>query len=113
MDLLEHGLRPHLILIDLLLPRISGFDVLHHIHTDPALRAIPRIVITGAAERGVIVADAIFEKPFDHIELIAAIHRLVGTDESKARSDAARPSSRDVAHDAPPPGRRRARRRRS
>jgi len=78
LDLLEHGLRPHLILIDLMLPRVSGFDVLHHIRTDSSLRSIPRIVITGASQRAAIVADAIFEKPFDHAELLAAIHRLVG-----------------------------------
>jgi len=78
LDLLEQGLRPHLILIDLMLPRVSGWEVLNHIRTDPSLRTIPRIVITGASERNAVVADAIFEKPFDHAELLAAIHRLVG-----------------------------------
>jgi CheY-like chemotaxis protein len=29
LDLLEHGLRPHVILIDLLLPRVSGIECAH------------------------------------------------------------------------------------
>ena len=45
--------------------------------TDPALRAIPRIVITGSDDDAPIVADAIFRKPFDNEKLIAALHRLV------------------------------------
>src|SRR5438046_4249980 len=66
LDLLEHGLRPHVILIDLMLPRVSGADLLNHIRTDPALRTIPRIVLTGSDEDSALVADAIFRKPFDH-----------------------------------------------
>jgi response regulator RpfG family c-di-GMP phosphodiesterase len=50
-DLLEHGLRPHVILIDLILPRVSGVDVLTHIRADRDLRTIPRIVMTGSTER--------------------------------------------------------------
>jgi CheY-like chemotaxis protein len=83
LDLLEQGLRPHLILIDLMLPQVSGLDVLNHIRTDPELKAIPRIVITGTSERRAIVADAVFAKPFDHQKLLQAIHRLVRSDDRK------------------------------
>ena len=103
LDILEHGLRPHVILIDLLLPRVSGVDVLHHIRTDPALRAIPRIVITGSDGNGngAIVADAVFRKPFDHDELIAAIHRLVEKDVSTSARRITPPPARAAAHDTP------------
>ena len=77
LDLLERGLRPHVILIDLLLPRVSGVDVLTHIRADRELRTIPRIVMTGSSQRAGIVADAVFAKPFDHDELLRAIHRLI------------------------------------
>jgi CheY-like chemotaxis protein len=84
-----------------MLPRVSGFDVLHHIRTDSSLRTIPRIVITGASQREAIVADAIFEKPFDHAELVATIHRLVGaTDVKNVAPGADRRSHRDIARDA-------------
>jgi CheY-like chemotaxis protein len=77
LDLLERGLRPHVILIDLLLPRVSGVDVLTHIRADRELRTIPRIVMTGSSQRAGLVADAVFAKPFDHDELVRAIRRLM------------------------------------
>jgi CheY-like chemotaxis protein len=94
LDLLERGLRPHVILIDLMLPQVSGIELLDHIRTDPELKAIPRIVITGAPERRAIVADAVFEKPFDHGELLQAIDRLVPSGGGDAN---ARPASRVTA----------------
>ena len=96
LDLLEQGLRPHLILIDLMLPQVSGNDVLNHIRTDPELKAIPRIVITGTSSPRATVADAVFEKPFDHRELLHAIQRLV---RSKDREPTAGTASRATADD--------------
>lgn len=96
MDLLERGVRPHLILIDLMLPRISGFDLLNHIRTDRTLRTIPTIVMTGTSARSSVVADVVFEKPFDHNALLAAIHRLVTTAESKSVAPVKSPTT---AHD--------------
>jgi CheY-like chemotaxis protein len=42
----EPGYRPHLILLDLNLPRRSGREVLAEVKADPALRTIPVIVLT-------------------------------------------------------------------
>ena len=95
MDLLERGVRPHLILIDLMLPRISGFDLLNHIRTDRSLRTIPTIVMTGASERSPVVADVVFEKPFDHNELLKAIHRLIATAGSKSAGPVRSPATAD------------------
>ena len=38
--------RPHLILLDLRLPRVDGLEVLGEIKSSPALRAIPTVVLT-------------------------------------------------------------------
>lgn len=38
--------RPDLILLDLNLPRMNGFDVLEHVKADPTLRGIPIVVLT-------------------------------------------------------------------
>ena len=38
--------RPGLILLDIRLPKLDGHEVLRHIKTDPALRAIPVIMLT-------------------------------------------------------------------
>ena len=77
LDLLERGLRPHVILIDLALPRVSGYDLLSYIRDDAALRTIPRVVITGSDQDDTrTVADAVFRKPIDHEKLISTIRRL-------------------------------------
>ena len=77
LDLLERGLRPHVILIDLALPRVSGYDLLSYIRDDAALRTIPRVIITGSdKDDSRTVADAVFRKPIDHENLIATIRRL-------------------------------------
>ena len=103
LDLLEQGLRPHAILIDLMLPHASGNDVLGHIGTDPELKAIPRIVITGSSERRKIVADAVFEKPFDHRELLEAIHRLTRLETKEATGGAPQRASANERHRARKP----------
>lgn len=41
--------RPHLILLDLKMPRKTGFEVLAEIKADPALRQIPIVVLTTSA----------------------------------------------------------------
>ena len=43
------AVRPHLILLDLNLPRMDGRQVLAEVRTDPALAAIPVVVLTSSA----------------------------------------------------------------
>ncbi|ULO23077.1 adenylate/guanylate cyclase domain-containing protein [Methylocystis sp. SB2] len=68
-----------LILLDLLMPDISGFDVLSILKADPALRDIPVIVISALNEIDSIVrcieagADDYLAKPFDPVLLRARI----------------------------------------
>jgi CheY-like chemotaxis protein len=50
----ETSPRPHVILLDLRLPRVDGLEVLHKIKETPELKAIPVIVLTTSeAERDV------------------------------------------------------------
>ena len=44
----ERSQRPHLILLDLRLPKIDGFDVLRQIKRDEELRRIPVVVLTSS-----------------------------------------------------------------
>jgi CheY-like chemotaxis protein len=49
--------RPHLIILDLNIPRVDGLDVLRRIKTDSRVRAIPVLVFT-TARAGEIIANA-------------------------------------------------------
>lgn len=78
VDLLAHGIRPRLILLDLMMPRVSGWEVLRHLQQDPELRTIPVIVMTGVpdAQTRVVGADVVLAKPIDPDELVAQVKRL-------------------------------------
>jgi signal transduction histidine kinase/FixJ family two-component response regulator len=77
---LEYARRfePDLILLDVLMPRMSGFEVLHHLRQDPMTINIPCILITANAQeptdvvRGITLgADDYLRKPFAPQELLA------------------------------------------
>ncbi len=77
-DLLERGIRPSLIMIDLMLPRVSGFDLIRHLRTDPELRLIPTVVITALAKDNVnVIADVVFHKPLEYEPLLASVRTLL------------------------------------
>jgi CheY-like chemotaxis protein len=44
--------RPHLILLDLRLPKLDGFQVMHEVKASPDLRRIPLVVLTTSAADG-------------------------------------------------------------
>jgi DNA-binding response OmpR family regulator len=72
-------LRPNLIMLDFLLPRMSGWEVFQEIQAQPELQRIPLVLMSGRREE---VAEKIQEpfeyfefiqKPFEQKELIEAI----------------------------------------
>lgn len=46
LDMLQAGLRPDLVLLDLNMPRLGGRETLKAIKADPALRTIPVVILT-------------------------------------------------------------------
>jgi CheY-like chemotaxis protein len=78
IDLLDRGIRPGLILVDLLMPQVSGEDVLAHLNSHAELRGIPTIVITAVPKEQVrVITNAVFSKPLDFVKLTRAIDALV------------------------------------
>jgi CheY-like chemotaxis protein len=78
LDLLDRGIRPRLILIDLMLPRVSGWELLTYLQGDLQLRNTPTVVITGVPKDQVrVIADAVFSKPLDFETLASKIDDLV------------------------------------
>lgn len=75
--------KPDLLLLDLMMPGINGWDVYREVKTDPELRDMPVIVITAKVpERGLIILDELppvndyITKPFDVEQLILAVQKL-------------------------------------
>lgn len=73
---------PDIIVLDVMMPRLNGYQVCRQLKADPALRGIPVVIVTSkdqpadefwAKEVG---ADAFVPKPVDVIELAALLDRL-------------------------------------
>ncbi len=74
---------PDLILLDLILPKMAGTQVLEELKRDDRYKNIPVIIVTGLVQEAtshqatIAKADAFFLKPFDTIELMTAIADLL------------------------------------
>lgn len=80
---IEAAQRPDLILLDVMLPFISGFDVLRRVRLTAGWENIPLIMLTAKSQEADIVnsldsgASDYIVKPFKPNELIARIKRLM------------------------------------
>jgi CheY-like chemotaxis protein len=73
--------RPHLIITDLMMPRMSGRELLAALRQDPDVTSrAPVILMTAAGKAYVtdIEVDAILPKPFDITAVEALLHRFLG-----------------------------------
>jgi CheY-like chemotaxis protein len=79
--------RPELIITDLLMPTMTGFELLGALHDDPELATIPTLIITAArgpeAQPSTRGAQAIFPKPLDLDRLLRAINVYTTNDNAK------------------------------
>jgi CheY-like chemotaxis protein len=78
--LLEGGLDPDLILTDLMMPVMSGWDFCETLKKTPGWRSTPIVVLCGMAaeQRGKLQVDDAFEKPTDVTKLLDRIAELCG-----------------------------------
>ncbi|HEY8394514.1 MAG TPA: response regulator [Thermaerobacter sp.] len=71
------SVRPHLILMDWVMPRMHGGAVLKALQGDPQLRSIPVVLMTGSVGVDEIVAAYgvrwVLEKPFGLHDLLATV----------------------------------------
>jgi CheY-like chemotaxis protein len=78
---LTRELRPDLLVLDLMLPGLSGLDVLVAIRGDEELRSLPVVVVTAwshaAANALDAGADRFVAKPFEPDELSLAVEELL------------------------------------
>lgn len=75
---------PDLILLDVELPDVSGFDILASVRSHPALKHIPIIMVTGKATREGVMqalaagANGYITKPFEFDSLMGSIKAVLG-----------------------------------
>ncbi len=80
---IAHTVYPHLIILDVMMPQMDGYQACRLLKADPTLRTVPIVLITAlssseseydAREAG---ADAFLRKPFDEMELLSTVTRLL------------------------------------
>ncbi|MFN7948844.1 MAG: response regulator transcription factor [Blastocatellia bacterium] len=81
--LLESVAPPELVLLDIMLPFIDGFELIRHIRDRPDWKTTPIIMLTSRAQERHVVraldsgASDYVVKPFQPEELMARVRRLV------------------------------------
>ncbi len=77
------ALSPDLILLDVMMPGMDGFQVCQRLRADPFLAEVPIIMVTALDDqstrlRGLEVgADDFLTKPYDHLELRARVQTII------------------------------------
>lgn len=81
--------KPRLLVLDVMLPKVSGFEILKHIRTDESMQHLPVLMLTAkgqaqdkrtAEELG---ASAFVTKPYSNREVVETVRRLL---DEKAQS---------------------------
>lgn len=81
---------PDAMILDLMLPRLSGFEVLKQVKTDPVLARLPVLVLSAkgqAHDRRLVEdigAEAFVTKPFSNRDIIERVGQLCQTAVSRS-----------------------------
>jgi len=75
--------KPRLLLLDIMLPKRSGLDVLKTMRSDPRLKQIPVLILTARGQQHDrklaedLRADSFVTKPYANEEVIREVRRLL------------------------------------
>ncbi|QNN55095.1 response regulator [Nocardioides mesophilus] len=75
--------RPDVVTLDVMMPRLGGFEVVERLRSDPVTAAIPVVMVTGRAAAADLArgdelgVEAYLVKPFEPTELVATVLRLL------------------------------------
>ena len=83
LELLK-SLKPDVLLLDLMLPDIDGWEIYHQMKADAELSRVPVIIISArdqrqdaAAGNQVIGNDRYLQKPFDIDQLLGTVYEVI------------------------------------
>lgn len=74
---------PDIVILDWMLPGLSGIEILRHLKHDPSTQSLPVLMLTGRTEvecrerARALGADVFLTKPFTVRELMSGLHRLL------------------------------------
>ena len=71
-----------LVLLDIVMPEMDGYEVCRTLRADPATQFLPVVMVTASGEHEKVAAikagaDDFIAKPFDHAELLARVSSLL------------------------------------
>ena len=82
--------KPNVVVLDVMMPYMDGFEVLKRIRKEPETEALPVIMLTAKAQDKDVFegyhygADMYLTKPFNPMELVAFVKRILsGNDDDK------------------------------
>ena len=75
---------PRVLVLDIMLPKRSGFDVLKQIRSNPVTRSLPVLVLTAKGQQQdrqiaeELGADGFVTKPYSNSDVVEAVRDLLG-----------------------------------
>ncbi|MBS1705891.1 MAG: response regulator [Armatimonadetes bacterium] len=76
--------KPDLVVLDVMMPYMDGFEVLKNLRREPSTESLPVIMLTAKAQDKDVFegyhygADMYLTKPFNPMELISFVKRILG-----------------------------------
>lgn len=95
LDILQDSSDVELVLLDLMMPHLSGLDVLARVRADAKLKDLPCVILTAAGQEAEyrrameLGATEFLTKPFSPKKLYSRCAELVGVGESDADGESA------------------------
>ncbi|KPI18682.1 response regulator receiver protein [Actinobacteria bacterium OK074] len=95
-----HQVRPDLVTLDVVMPRLDGLRTAARLRADPRTRDLPLAIISACSQYEVetgldVGVDAFLAKPFDPSELVRLVRELMQRQRSRQGSAPAAPGDGD------------------
>lgn len=81
---------PRVLVLDVMLPKRSGFDVLRQLRADAETRSLPVLILTAKGQQQdrriaeELGADSFVTKPYSNAEVVGAVRKLLGDNVGEA-----------------------------